>query len=71
MDKPVPTMVRCLGPGPEHVFLSRDARNNRVCSKCRYKIDSMNLSAQMENSFAVVPVNKKRMADGPTELSEE
>ncbi len=48
MDKPVPIMVRCLGPGPEHVFLSRDVRNNRVCSRCRAKIEASNLSVLME-----------------------
>lgn len=31
--------VRCLGPGREHTFLSRDPATERVCPKCRAKID--------------------------------
>lgn len=27
--------VRCLGPGPEHTFLSSDRVRNRVCLRCR------------------------------------
>jgi len=30
--------VRCLGPGPEHRFLSRDPVNNRICERCRDKV---------------------------------
>lgn len=33
--------VRCLGPGPEHLFLSTDPRKNRVCEPCRKKMQSV------------------------------
>lgn len=30
-------LVRCLGFGPEHVFLSPDRRKVRICQTCRDK----------------------------------
>lgn len=36
--------VRCLGPGPEHSFYSRDKTKERVCYACREKIRTMPLS---------------------------
>lgn len=36
--------VRCLGPGKEHEFLSRDKVTERVCSECRGKLDRFPLA---------------------------
>jgi len=33
--------VRCLGPGKEHTFLSRDRTTERVCKACREKMESL------------------------------
>ncbi len=33
--------VRCLGPGPEHTFFSRDKTTHRVCEPCREKMKAM------------------------------
>ena len=30
--------VRCLGPGAEHTFLSRDPVCERICQRCRDKL---------------------------------
>ncbi len=32
---PPKVRVRCLGPGPEHTFLSGDRCRERICPKCR------------------------------------
>lgn len=34
-------LVRCLGPGEEHEFLSHDRVRNRVCPRCRVTIKEM------------------------------
>lgn len=40
--KPTKTvLVRCLGPGKEHKFQSRDRTNERVCKACREKLMSV------------------------------
>lgn len=31
-------LVRCLGPGEEHTFLSTDTASHRLCPKCRDRI---------------------------------
>jgi len=36
--------VRCLGPGKEHTFQSRDRQSERVCKTCREKIASLGMS---------------------------
>lgn len=33
--------VRCLGPGPEHMFMSRDVCNNRICPECTARLESL------------------------------
>lgn len=43
-----PRKVRCLGPGPEHYFVSKNPTCHRVCSTCEAKIRSMNLSPMIE-----------------------
>lgn len=35
------TRVRCLGPGPEHSFYSRDRVRERICYACREKLKTM------------------------------
>ena len=40
--KQMPTeRVRCLGPGDEHWFQSRDKVNNRRCPSCDEKLKSV------------------------------
>lgn len=34
-------LVRCLGPGVEHEFLSHDRVRNRVCPRCKRLIAEM------------------------------
>jgi hypothetical protein len=34
------TMVRCLGIGKEHLFMSIDPTRNRVCSRCAAKMEA-------------------------------
>lgn len=36
--KPRAIRVRCLGPGKEHSFMSRDRVRERVCEPCRKKM---------------------------------
>lgn len=36
--------VRCLGPGKEHTFPSKDKTTERVCPACREKIANLGLS---------------------------
>jgi len=38
--------VRCLGPGKEHTFASRDPKRERVCRACRDKLDNMGASVR-------------------------
>lgn len=38
---PTPREVRCLGPGREHTFLSRDPARHRVCGRCTAAIAEM------------------------------
>lgn len=33
--------VRCLGPGPEHVFGRKVGSQQRICNDCRSKIDKI------------------------------
>lgn len=35
--KPDPDRVRCLGPGPEHFFVSSNRTHHRICGKCADK----------------------------------
>lgn len=28
------SLIRCLGPGPEHRFMSHNPKRNRICPKC-------------------------------------
>ncbi len=37
-------LVRCLGPGKEHEFLSVDPKTNRICESCQAKVRAANLS---------------------------
>lgn len=42
-----PGRVRCLGPRfPEHWF-TNDGKGNRVCSRCRERINELPLRAQV------------------------
>lgn len=34
-------MVRCLAPGPDHSFLSKDPARDRICPRCRKYFDSL------------------------------
>jgi hypothetical protein len=43
-------LVRCLGPGPEHTFLSRDRKAHRICKACVEKLKDCS----------------RMMAEGPT-----
>ena len=43
--------VRCLGPGEEHTFLSRDKCKNRVCLACAKAMNQMNLRAVLACRF--------------------
>lgn len=36
--RPKVRRVRCLGPGPEHTFLSTDPARNRICPACARKL---------------------------------
>lgn len=37
--KPKKEPVRCLGPGCDKTFLSRDRAGNRMCPACSRKVD--------------------------------
>ncbi len=43
--RPTRVQVRCLGPGPEHSFWSRDKCDNRICPKCARVINSEGYAA--------------------------
>jgi hypothetical protein len=43
-------VVRCLGPGEEHTFLSRDRTRERICPACRDLIREKNFSQKREIS---------------------
>lgn len=34
-------LVRCLGPGEEHSFQSRWPQGNRICTRCRQRIEQL------------------------------
>ncbi len=51
---PRPFRVRCLGLGPEHYFMSRDKVNDRICSSCRPKFDSIRSSAAYEKCCTLI-----------------
>lgn len=36
--------VRCLGPGKEHGFMSRDRTTERVCKTCREKLANVGMA---------------------------
>lgn len=36
-------LVRCLGPGDEHLFFSEDACCHRICPRCAVKIEQRHL----------------------------
>jgi hypothetical protein len=41
-------MVRCLGPGEEHTFLSPDPVNRRVCERCAKSMDAADRAGRMK-----------------------
>lgn len=43
MSRVEKVLVRCLGLGKEHYFLSVDKVNNRVCKKCQQELDRRRL----------------------------
>lgn len=45
-ERPGTVTVRCLGPGPEHVFLSRDPRTNRICESCVRKMAAIGTTSR-------------------------
>lgn len=38
--------MRCLGPGPEHRWVSPDPVRLRVCPRCRDRVAQMNLGVR-------------------------
>lgn len=48
-----PRVVRCLGPGPEHTFLSYDPTRHRICGKCAFK-QPRNISPLLDRIASVV-----------------
>lgn len=40
------TLVRCLGPGKDHFFKSRDKTRNRICESCEKKIREVSVMAR-------------------------
>ena len=51
-------LVRCLGGGKEHTFLSEDPCCNRVCTKCMNKITAMHFTLMAESPFRLVRERK-------------
>lgn len=58
MPKRVAKLVRCLGPGPEHSFVSHDPLRQRICRRC--KNNSHHPRGFIGPSFA----DKKNVLDG-------
>ena len=47
------TEVRCLGPGPEHRFLSPDPCRVRVCERCRQDVYGQHLGRRHDRAHVV------------------
>lgn len=45
--------VRCLGPGPEHRWVSPDPARHRICPKCQKKVEQMNPGVRQTRTHSV------------------